>query len=797
MQYVFGGVSPPKHLIGAMTAVRPGRAEKSKAIRKAVWFCLPFTGGVAACRYLLPAGIYLPAALLCALAACAGLLFRDGRRLCVLLAALGACIGCLDCWAQQHFVIDPAEALAGESGTVSVRVTEYPDVYDDSAYVTARLTEPGMPGVKCRLISYTAGELDSLVPGDRLRCQVRFLSASRRNGEETDTYFSKGIFLRAICTGAPETVGRWPGAFLYAPLRLKKLVVEQCARLFPSDASPFMTALLTGDKTALYSGGGDYYVLGEAGLAHVVAVSGMHISYLMGCLFFLLGRRRSAVALSFPLLLFFAAMTGFTPSVTRAVFMQLYILTAPLLRREGDSPTSLAVALAVILLGNPSAVTGASLQLSFASMAGIWLLSERLYRRAWARISGWKIAGYKPAAGVLRFIAGTVSTGLGAQLFTLPLSAAHFGYVSVVAVLSGAACLWMVSTLYIGGYAVVLVGTLLPGLAGAAGGVLAWGVRYIYWVARLLTAIPCAAVYTSNPLFALWVVFAYALFLTAWLCGRRSGGTRLIVPACLSLITLYGCALATRLCWGDELRLTALDVGQGESVVLACGPRTVLVDCGGSYLTRDAGETAVGFLAGQQRLHLDALILTHLHSDHVNGAARVLSRLDVDTLYLPLQADDDGCLPEILAAARQRGTRVEYVTENLILRVGEMDLTVWAPQLPDTGDENENCLFVMAQQGDFEAMITGDNTAEAERLLVSRYTLPDAEVLVAGHHGSATSTGAALLEALRPDLAVISVGYNTYGHPSRRVLERLEEYSIPVLRTDQEGNITVSAGKER
>ena len=758
-------------------------------MRKAVWFCLPFTMGVVACKYILPDTMLFPAALLCALLALTGLLFRDKRRLCVLLMMLGAAAGCLDYWVQQRFVAAPAENWVGETAEVSARVTDYPDIYDGSAYVTVLLTQPGVPRVKCRLVSYVPGELDGLLPGDQIRCEMRFLSASVRSGEETDTYSSKGIFLRAVCTDEPELTGRWRMAFLYAPLRLKKYVVEQCARLFPADASPFMTALLTGDKTALYRSGGDYYLLSAAGLAHVVAVSGMHISYLTGFFFSLTGRRRYAVVLSFPLLLFFAAMTGFTPSVTRAVFMQMCMLSAPLFQREGDTPTSLSVVLAVILLINPSAAAGVSLQLSFASMAGIWLLAGRMNRAIWGYMSRWKYSSVKPVEKVLRFVAGTVSTGIGAQVFTVPLAAAHFGYVSVVSPLSGVACLWMVSALYISGYAVVAVGAALSAAAAIAAGVLAWGVRYIFFVARLLAYLPCETVYTSNPVFVLWLGFVYVIFLLAWLMGRKRGGLRPVAPVCLSLITLYGCAMLVRLGWSDSLHLTALDVGQGESIVLTCGPRTVMVDCGGS---KDAGEAAVQFLGGQQRRNLDAMILTHPHGDHSNSAVRVLAQMDVDVLYMPAQPDKDGYLQEILDTARAQGTRVEYVTDNFILQVGDMRVTVWAPLL--TGDENENCLMVMAEQDGFEALITGDNPTTAERLLAARYELPDAEVLVVGHHGSASSTSPRLLEVLRPDLAIISVGYNTYGHPTQTVLDRLEEYSIPVLRTDQEGNITVSAG---
>ena len=764
------------------------------AVRRAVWTCLPFSGAIFLQQFLLPETVIPWGALMCVFLGAVGVFLRGKAGLCLRLAALSAAVGLLISWGQTRFVKLPAEKWVGERKIVTARVTDWPDIYDDSEYVTVRLTGKDIPSVRCRLVSYYSGELSDLVPGDEIRAEMRFLSASVRNGQEVDIYSAQGVFLRAVCSEEPERVGRWRFSFLYAPRWVSHQVVLAVARLFPSDAAPFMTALLTGEKGPLYQDGGRYYHLTEAGIAHVVAVSGMHISFLMGFLFLLLGRRRGAVIVALPLLLLFSAMTGFTPSVTRAAFMQTCVLSAPLFRREDDPITSLSVVLALILLLNPSAAASVSLQLSFASMAGIWLVSGRMYRYFSDRIGDSRAGGSRFIRRILLLAGGSVSSSVGAQIFSLPLCAVHFGFVSVVSPLCNILCLWMVSVLYIGGYIVLGLGALFSPVGLLGGSALAWGVRYIYAVTGLLRRIPCAAVYMSNPLFVLWVVFVYILLAAAWLMGRRGNGFRPILPLSMAVIGLYASAFAVELGWDENLRITALDVGQGESIVLTSGPRTVMVDCGGSYVTHDAGEEAVHFLGGQQRDRLDALILTHLHSDHVNGVPRLLAQRKVDTLYMPLEEDQDGYLPEILAAADAAGTQVVFVMDNLTLQAGDLTCTIFAPLME--GKENENCMIVLAAQDDFEVLITGDCPSEAEELLVGSYTLPDIEVLVAGHHGSRTSTCRHLLEAVQPDVAVISVGYNTYGHPSEAVLARLAEYNITVLRTDLDGQITLKAGKE-
>lgn len=754
---------------------------------------MPFSYPFISCRRAFcsrPAGV-------CALLSALSLLLPRGKgRARAHLALLGAAIGLFAFFVQEHFLAAPSDALAGEKRVISVRVTDYPDIYDTSEYLTVLVTDPELPGVKCRIASYDTENFTALTPGDELSIPVKLLPARERNGQSVDTYAAQGIFLRATATGAPEITGRWDFSFLYAPKALCRAIGGICRNVFPPDVQPFLTALLTGDKTDLYDDGAHYYALADAGLAHVVAVSGMHIAFLMGFLFLLIGRRPWAVAVSLPVLLLFAAMTGFTPSVTRAAVMQFFLLAAPLFGRESDGVTSLLTALALLLLLNPSACASVSLQLSFSSVAGIWFLSDRMYRALSRRIEDLKIAENRHARRVLLFAAGSVSSSIGAMALSAPLTAVHFGSVSVVSPISNILCLWIVSAVYIGGYIIVLLGAFLPGAAALAGSVLAWGVRYIYAVSGFLSRLPCANVYVRNPLFLGWLALVYALFFAAWLRSRKTGRFRALAPICVSLALLFAAAGITRLQWNDTLCLTALDVGQGECIVLTSGEHTR-----GDRLRRKLGyarcreKRQCSSSAANAGKSIDALILTHLHTDHANGAAQLLSRVRVGTLYLPRETEETSLLAEILNAAERQGTRVEYVTEDMTLPLGTAGLAVWSPLLPESDDANENGLIIAASQDDFEAFILGDAPSKAEKALIASAPMPDAEVLFVAHHGSNTSTCKELLEAITPETAVISVGYNTYGHPTQKVLDRLAKYEITVLRTDTDGEITIAAGE--
>ena len=156
----------------------------------------------------------------------------------------------------------------------------------------------------------------------------------------------------------------------------------------------------------------------------------------------------------------------------------------------------------------------------------------------------------------------------------------------------------------------------------------------------------------------------------------------------------------------------------------------------------------------------------------------------------PPDGGDTDARAEILAAAEAHGTKVQFITEKTVLSLGESTLTVYPPLGEDSS--NERGLVYLLSAGDYDLLITGDIDAEMERLLIERYDLPDIEALVVGHHGSRYSTSAELLDALRPETAFISVGSNSYGHPSDQTMERLTERGITIYRTDLQGDLRLS-----
>ena len=623
-------------------------------MRKLVCAALSFAGAAAVAHYLLgaPALYWCSGGLL--LLCLPALALKGTARLRALIICISAALGLGWYGLYTDIFVAPAAELAGQELTVTARVLDYPERDVGYASVEVRIEQEGLPRVKAAVYDYE-GIMPELRPGDVAELPLEFISALEKYGEATDRYSSRGILLRAYLAGEPENVRRDARSFLSFPMELANLVRETAREVFPGDTQPFMLGLLIGDTSGLYD---DYELdnaLSVSGIRHVVAVSGMHLSFLYGVLVHLLGKRRASVW-GVPVIILFTFMTGCTASVVRACVMLVLVMLAPLLGREADGLTSLCAGLLILVVANPLSVAAAGLQLSFAAMTGIILLTPKVYDRL---DKLWRHGDKKrhPNA-VVRFVLASVSSSVGSIVFTTPVVALIFGYVSLVAPLTNLATLWAVSLAFTAGYAAIAAGLVFVPLGAAIGWNAGWLARYISFAAETLAGLPYSAVYTADGQIAWWLVFTYLAFALTWAL-KGKGDFRPLAPSLAAVCTLIVVLVSARLTELDESSVTVLDVGQGQCVAAVCGERAVLIDCGGKSTWITPGTPPREYLLSRGRGSIDALVLTHLHADHANGAERLLARIDVGTLYMPGDPDDsDGLLvghPRRGGAARHRG----------------------------------------------------------------------------------------------------------------------------------------------
>jgi len=222
------------------------------------------------------------------------------------------------------------------------------------------------------------------------------------------------------------------------------------------------------------------------------------------------------------------------------------------------------------------------------------------------------------------------------------------------------------------------------------------------------------------------------------------------------------------------------------------GEDTAVVDCGNTSSLENAGALAGEYLLSCGRESIQVLMLTHLHADHANGAVRLMEMLPVETLILPADADDDDLRAEILACAERRGTEVYELDAPAQITAGGIRMQIY--KLPEDRNENERCLMATLTIDGTDMLITADAPKKLERALAAQEDLRGTDILIAGHHGSKSAGADELLAEAGGSLAVISTGYNTYGHPAPETVERLESYGYRVFRTDRDGSVEIRTG---
>lgn len=735
-------------------------------MRVLMWFALGFGAACALGSYLLPQGMLAAATGALGVLALglilAGIRFRRVRPAAV--AVLGCCAGLA--WFALFGALYLADAAAWNGVTREAELTAADYSYETD-YGWAAEAYVRIDGKPYRVRVYLEEETE-LAPGDRISGAFRFRYTAPREWERTSRYQGKGIFLTADQKGnleihRSETRAWWQ----YGPV-LAKQTAEILEAAFPEDAQPFVRALLLGDSSDL-SWGVDMD-LKISGIRHIIAVSGLHVTILYKLVEALTGKRRFLTALiGLPVLAIFASMAGFTPSVTRACVMVGLMMLSQVFDREYDSLTALSFACLVMLAANPLVIVNAGFQLSVSCVTGILLFRQP--------IDGWIQRFFPKGDGRLwRWARGCAAVSLSAMVLTVPLSAVYFGTVSLIGVVTNLLTLWAVSLVFNGLIAVCAMGLISSKLAGALGWVLAWPVRYVLSVAKLLSRAPLAAVYTSSEYIVFWLVFCYML-LAVFLIGKEKQSGVLLTCAGLGLCLALGCSWAGPLM--DGCRVTMLDVGQGQCILLQSRGKTFLVDCGG-----DTGEIAADrayrLLASQGIRRLDGVILTHGDDDHCGGADDLLGRIGTELMIAPWTMERDR-LP-------QTDGRVIWADQELLITSGKCRIRIFPPSFLESGNENSLCILFEAENCGI--LITGDRSARGERMLLKRYDLPEVDVLVAGHHGSKDSTCRELLETVKPETVLISAGAgNVYGHPDGELLERLAQFGCTVYRSDQNGTI--------
>lgn len=571
----------------------------------------------------------------------------------------------------------------------------------------------------------------------------------------------------------------------------------------PEEDASLMKTMLLGEKSVLSDEIKSLYQ--KNGIAHVLAISGLHVSLIGMTLYRLLKK------LSLPgilcggapacIMVLYGLMTGFSVSSLRAILMFSLHMGAVLCKRTYDLITAVFVAAAVVVIRQPLSFYSSSFLFSFGCVFSIGFLVPALTKERPDR--------KQKSTAMQSFLSGAALTAS-----SLPLQMAFFYQVPVYATFLNLLVIPLMSFLLPCGILLLpLYGWLGISMPFAA---VISGILGVYETAcRMLEKLPFSMLITGKPASVLIVLYVAVLFILVLKKKRWTLKRRWMVLLIAMFILIHGSgsfyqSTLSRLLGMEKLEIAFLDVGQGDCIVIeAPTGETFVVDCGSTSEQEVGRYRLIPYLKYRGISRLSGVIVTHTDEDHISGIRELLTRKDsdgitVDALLLPDIAEESrGEAYEALTElAREQNVPVTTISRGMHLMRGDLTVTCLHPESGFATEEANACSTVLLLSYlDSTVLLTGDIEEEGETLLKETLSfLPkeqrDVDVLKVAHHGSRYTTDADFLSLVRPECSVISCGENnSYGHPHAETLYRLEEADSVWYCTKDYGTITVSCGR--
>ena len=760
-------------------------------MRSVFYFAIAsFSLGMIAAADVFPKSIVI---VLCVLY-CAFLVYKAAyrREFKFLLGVCFAAVGVMSYFGIYNHKISSVKEYCGKKCDVYATVTGF-DYGANSIKYSANLTKINSENKKIKIMFYAPKNL-KLYNGDEvvLKDAVPEIPEKGKNFDYNSYLKAKGIFLTVMTyDGEIEVLKEGRGFLRFFGILREKIIQNNTEKL--GELAGLVNAITVGDKSKL--SGDIKRAFSASGVSHLLAVSGLHLTVLVTLAGVFLNdekyivRRFVKPIISIVTAIFIMLITGMGYSVIRAGIMLLIMNFSILFGRGRNSVNSLMIAAAVIIFSNPYAVFDVGFELSFFATLGIVLFSS-------------KICGFIEPYLKIKWLCGSISVTLSAQIFTLPLLVIYYGNIGIYSVLANILIVPIFTVLLLVSviFCFVSLAPLPEFVLTVFRGNIYIFTKLSYISARFISRLPFASIPVTDVGFIVMLIFAASIW---GLYKIYKNGEYKRICVSLMLLCVFGIFFVNY--DGRDLKVNFIDVGQGACAhIKTPGGENVLIDCGVSkyYSRDDIGRSVVEpYFSKNGVSHVDYAILTHYHDDHFSGFISLMNDGLIDCIVLPKtrNGDDEEDYRTIRNTAVANDVDIKYFTRgNSIYPDGENGGVKIYAISPSPGDEweqnNESLVLKLTYKGT-GFLFTGDIENAAMRTLK-----PDeitADVIQSPHHGSKSSDDKNFYKNTNADCAVISVGKgNSYNHPHKEHLDALSENNIKVFRTDECGTIYFKTDKK-
>ena len=615
---------------------------------------------------------------------------------------------------------------------------------------------------------------------------------------------------------------------------LQNRMRDNLTRILPKETSSIAIALLIGDSSRIDKN--EKKIFSDANLAHVLAISGMHVSYFIVCISFLLkkfDKRKGKVAFII-FLIFFASLVGGSPSVVRAVIMSCILISSKLFYRKSDSLNNIAISCLCIVLINPYSILNIGFQLSFMGTLGIVLFEKRVravvdnigkfFLQSVIRNYGkgnnngnddiglqisdniiekeFDVKRKKSSIKykkVIKALKNAFVLSISANILIIPILANMFNTFSLTFIISNLLIIPILGIMVFSGYITIISSLISINLAKIIGIAFNLCIRSFIWIAKLCSNVTFLrfTVITPNVFF---IILYYLMIVYLFFFFKKKHIKVISIVLLIAVFTSTSIYSVLRMNYG--LKIYFIDVGQGDSTLIVTNEnKSILIDGGGS----ETGDYNVGenvllpYLLDRGVVKIDYMIFSHFDADHAQGLEYVLEHLKVSNVILSRQVIENDIYKKVVELANKRNTRLIFVKAGDLINLGDVKIYILHPQneLMEDNPMNNNSVVCRLEYRGFSMLFTGDIEKEAEELIINKNLYLKADILKVAHHGSRSSSIQDFLNKVKPKIALIGVGENNrYGHPNVEVLDRFRNMNVNVYRTDECGEICISINKK-